>query len=61
MYNMDIEELAKGMDYLQLEKLIKAYVKSGYSNMEGWQMPFEDYKELFVDNIKEMLIDLEEN
>lgn len=56
---MDIEELAKGMDYLQLEKLIKAYVKSGYSNMEDWQMPFEAYKELFVDNIKEMLIDLE--
>lgn len=61
MYNMDIEELAKGMDYLQLEKLIKAYVKSAYSNMGDWQMPFEDYKELFVDNIKEGLIDLEEN
>ena len=61
MYNMDIEELAKGMDYLQLEKLIKAYIREGYSSMGDWEMPFEDYKELFVDNIKEMLIDLEEN
>lgn len=59
MYTMNIEELAESMDYLQLEKLIKAYVKSGYSKTEDWQMPFEDYKELFVDNIKEMLIDLE--
>ena len=56
---MEIEALAKEMDYLQLEKLIKAYVKSGYESVwEGSdEISFRDYKEMFVENIKAMLLE----
>lgn len=58
---IDIEKLAKSMDYLQLEKLIKAYVKSGYSDYPEMGHRFDDYKDMFVSNIRDMMYDLEEN
>ena len=57
---MEIETLAKEMDYLQLEKLIKAYVKSGYESVwEGSSdgISFRDYKEMFVATVKDMLLE----
>ena len=56
---MEIEALAKEMDYLQMEKLIKAYVKSGYESVwEGSdEIYFRDYKEMFVENVKAMLLE----
>ena len=60
----NIEELAERMDYLQLEKLIKAYVKSGYSEYNAYPEMghrFDDYKDMFVSNIRDIMYDLEEN
>ena len=56
---MEIEALAKEMDYLQMEKLIKAYVKSGYESVwEGSdEISFRDYKEMFVATVKDMLLE----